>query len=273
MKRPLILVTGLDHSGTTILDLALGVSPKITGLGEALYMLEAGSKVTATRALSQGTHGDVMCSCQKTAATCPIWSQAPQYFEDYSISNTFPKLYRLAERTYPESAYILDSTPSSWRYLDRLSDFDLRVIRITRDVRSWSNSIQKRRNINAIKAYSRWRSRNTEISQALKKHNLDVFPVGYEELAMRPEKTLSLICDWLGVPFLPQMLSPGPHSTSHIVEGNIASRNKEQSATIRYDGSWMADTRNPVLKGALMWLCSRQNADLVYSNGVIRRKA
>ena len=40
MKQRLLLIRGLGHSGTTILDLALGAHPKITGLGEAVRLLE-----------------------------------------------------------------------------------------------------------------------------------------------------------------------------------------------------------------------------------------
>ena len=38
-KRRLLLIRGLGHSGTTILDLALGAHPQITGLGEAVRLL------------------------------------------------------------------------------------------------------------------------------------------------------------------------------------------------------------------------------------------
>ena len=39
-KQRLLLIRGLGHSGTTILDLALGAHPQITGLGEAVRLLE-----------------------------------------------------------------------------------------------------------------------------------------------------------------------------------------------------------------------------------------
>ena len=39
-KRWLLLIRGLGHGGTTILDLALGAHPQITGLGKAVSLLE-----------------------------------------------------------------------------------------------------------------------------------------------------------------------------------------------------------------------------------------
>ena len=36
----LLLIRGLGHSGSTILDLALGAHPNIVGLGEAVRVLE-----------------------------------------------------------------------------------------------------------------------------------------------------------------------------------------------------------------------------------------
>ena len=273
MKRLLILVTGLDHSGTTILDMALGVSPQITGLGEALYMLGAGEKVTATRAFSGGDLASVECTCRQSAANCAFWSQGSALFRDYSIGKTFPALHDIAMARFPETRFVLDSSPSSWRYLDQLDEFDLRVIRLTRDVRSWSASYRKRRKAGTIRSYRRWMSRNKEITRVLNEKALDVFRVGYEELALRPEDTLQRICDWLGVAFLPQMLQPGAHSGSHIVEGNVAGKSSVLSASIRYDGSWMAAPGHPFIEGLLMSLCKRQNNALVYRNKVIRRKA
>ena len=39
-KTGLLLIRGLGHSGTTMLDLALGAHPQIVGLGEAVRVLE-----------------------------------------------------------------------------------------------------------------------------------------------------------------------------------------------------------------------------------------
>ncbi len=38
-RLKLLLIRGLSHSGTTMLDLALGVHPQIIGLGEAMRIL------------------------------------------------------------------------------------------------------------------------------------------------------------------------------------------------------------------------------------------
>ena len=38
-RKTLLLIRGLSHSGTTILDLALGSHPRMIGLGEALRIL------------------------------------------------------------------------------------------------------------------------------------------------------------------------------------------------------------------------------------------
>ncbi|WP_370523173.1 hypothetical protein [Synechococcus sp. A15-60] len=52
--RPrLLLIRGLGHSGTTILDLALGAYPQLVGLGETARILERPAAGEEHRGLAQ----------------------------------------------------------------------------------------------------------------------------------------------------------------------------------------------------------------------------
>mgnify|MGYP001425511116 CR=1 FL=1 len=75
-RQRLLLIRGLGHSGTTILDLALGAHPSIVGLGEAVRILERPRPDEAQRGPAQlrgALRHERSCTCGKLAAECPVW--------------------------------------------------------------------------------------------------------------------------------------------------------------------------------------------------------
>ena len=69
----LLLIRGLGHSGTTMLDLALGAHPQIIGLGEAARILATPKPGDEHRGPSQlrGAIVERRCTCGAIAAECP----------------------------------------------------------------------------------------------------------------------------------------------------------------------------------------------------------
>ena len=71
----LVLIRGLGHSGTTILDLALGAHPKVVGVGEAARILSRPKLGEEHRgpAMLRGSHRyERRCTCGAIAAACPV---------------------------------------------------------------------------------------------------------------------------------------------------------------------------------------------------------
>ncbi|SMX43511.1 sulfotransferase family protein [Maliponia aquimaris] len=268
-RNPILLVVGVQHSGTTILDAALGVSPQIVGVGEALR-LTSGVKVGKL----QGAKGrQRLCTCGAAAEACPLWSQLLDHLpEDGDVRRHFPRVDAAARALSPEARYVLDSSPDGWRHLDALRDYDVRLIQITRDVRSWVASRRKSEGDNLVSAHLTWLRGVRTLDAAVSRSGLPRFRLGYEELAMRPRETLGKLCDWIGVPFDPAMLTPFGKTRSHIVTGNSAIRRPHLAASIRYDGSWMADMDWPIASGLLYGACARTNRRLVYGNDVLKRR-
>lgn len=268
-RNPILLVVGNQHSGTTILDAALGVSPAIVGVGETLRLC-AGINVGK---LVSATGRQRICTCRETAAECPLWSQVLDRIpENASVSEHFPMIDAAARALSPEVRFVLDSTPGGWRYLDQLGEFDVRIIQITRDVRSWVASRRKSVGDNLVSAHVTWWRGARDVESEITRRGLPRFRLGYEELAMRPRETLGLLCDWIGVPFVEEMLTPFGRTGSHIVTGNGSIRRPGLAASVRYDGSWMAAMDHPMLSALLYGLCARTNQRLVYSNGVLKRR-
>ena len=180
-RKPLLLVVGVQHSGTTILDAALGVSPAIVGVGEALR-LTAGINVGK---LVNATGRQRLCTCGTTAAECPLWSQILDRLpEDADVATHFPLVDAAARSLSAEVRYVLDSSPGGWKHLDSLGDFDLRIIQITRDVRSCVASRRKSRGDNLVSAHLAWLRGVRDLDAEISRRGLPRFRLGYEELAI-----------------------------------------------------------------------------------------
>ena len=97
-----------------------------------------------------------------------------------------------------------------------------------------------------------------------------VLRVGYEELALRPEFTLKLICKWLHLDYTQQMLRPGLYSNSHILLGKRVRQQSDRNQQIAYDASWLRDS-GLVFSAFLFSLpfITQMHRDLVYSNDAL----
>lgn len=91
MERPkVIFVAGLDLSGSTIFDMALGSIANIAGLGEADNILDPHK-----RAEGESQNGPISkqtCTCGAQGSSCPIWGPTLQFIEDHPES-TFAERY------------------------------------------------------------------------------------------------------------------------------------------------------------------------------------
>ena len=267
-RNKLILVVGAAHSGTTILDAALGVSPHVVGVGEALRLTEGGNP---------GHLGEAgaarVCTCGARAGDCPLWSALiPHLTSGVTVATHFPLVDAAARGLSSDVHYVLDSSPNALDYLDAFGAFDVRVLHVTRDVRSWVASRRRRKGDTLVSAHLAWLRTVTRIDATLTSSGLPQFRLGYEELALRPREVLGMICDWLDVRFDEGMLTPFGNTGSHIITGNSSIRNRRLAASIRYDGSWMASDDFPLASAFLSSLCARTNRRLVYSNDWLKRR-
>ena len=153
--------------------------------------------------------------------------------------------------------------------------FDLRVIHLVRDIRSWlpgrvRSDRGKGKNFSSFRNALRWIYVNKKFSNVFRRSGMPVLRVGYEELALRPEITLRLICEWLGLEFSAQMLSPGAYSKSHILLGNRVRWQGDRNQKIAYDGSWLACNKTSF--SSLLFsvpLVAKMHRSLVYSNNLL----
>ena len=187
-----------------------------------------------------------------------------------------------------EGAQALDSSATAW-VIDSYqgdftlpfepdSDLDIRVIHLTRDLRSWVHSRarsgrERGRWFPGLKPLLRWCWMNARHERLLQRCPHPVLRLGYEQLALDPEGTLGRICSWLGLEMSEQMLQPGQFSTSHVLSGNRMRFDPKRSASIRYDASWMA-APSGLAQAALgvPWVAAL-NRRLVYSADINSRSS
>ena len=279
-KQRLLLIRGLGHSGTTILDLALGAHPQITGLGEAVRLLEKPSAKDSHRGPAQ-LRGELRhqrhCTCGLVADACPVWGPILRWLPAHDEQSLANKLKHLLAVLAPSAGV---STKDSWVVESYQDDFvlpfledsalDIRVIHLTRDVRSWVHSRsrdgrQRGRWLPGLQPLLRWWRLSARHERQLQRCGKLVFRLGYEELALRPEQTLRRLCDWLELEFDPAMLAPVAQSGSHILSGNRVRFDAEKGAAILYDADWMTHGAG-IAQLALAWPpLAALNRRLVYS--------
>ena len=279
-KRRLLLIRGLGHSGTTILDLALGAHPQITGLGEAVRLLEKPADQDSHRGPAQ-LRGELRfkreCTCGLVADRCPVWGPILRWLPAHDDEPLLVKLKLLLDGMGDKSAasgsvsWVVESYQDDFSlpFLDDPS-LDIRVIHLTRDVRSWVHSRsrdgrQQGHWLPGLLPLLRWWRICARHERQLKCCGKRVFRLGYEELALRPEQSLRRLCEWLELEFEPVMLSPLQNSDSHILAGNRVRFDAKRSASILYDAQWMAAPSGVAQMALVVPWVAALNRRLVYS--------
>jgi hypothetical protein len=279
----LLLIRGLGHSGTTILDLALGTHPRMLGLGEAVRVLRTplpGEETRGPARLRAELKHERLCTCGRTAALCPIWGDLLTWLPEHDHLPLPDKLQQLLDQVDRHSSqqgreisWVVESYQDDLQLpLGVLPDLEVRVVFLVRDVRSWVHSRardaqRKGQAFPALRSLARWWWVNRRFERELRSCGKPVFVLGYEQLALDPERALTRLCSWLGLEFTPAMLQPGGASNSHLLAGNRLRFDPEKSRRIRYDASWLQGAVWPA-SPALLWPgLARLNRRLVYSDG------
>lgn len=281
--RKLLLIRGLGHSGTTILDLALGAHPSILGLGEGVRIIQkpaAGKELSGPAQLRQELRNQRLCTCGLTAAQCPVWSDVLEWLPRNDHLSLSDKLRYLLDRVdrftrerNREIEWIVDSSQEDLELpLEEFPDLEIRVVFLVRDVRSWVHSrardaARRGKRLPRLRTLARWTNGNLRFERELRRCDKPVFLLGYEQFALDPERYLGRLCEWLGLDFTPEILHPDGSSNSHIIAGNQMRLNPEKSKRVRYDEKWLQDAIWPASLALLFSPFASMNRRLVYSEG------
>jgi len=279
----LLLIRGLGHSGTTILDLILGSHSRMLGLGEAVRILEPirpGDEQRGPAQLRLELRHTRRCTCGATAAQCPLWGPLLEWLPGHDERPIGDKLQRLLAQVQALSP---TAQPISWAVDSYQSDLEVpllplpgvevRMIHLVRDVRSWVHSRaggSRSAPGAAWRSLARWARTNAQVAEVLRRSGQPVFQLGYEELALAPEAALRKLCSWLELDYEPTMLSPAQTiEGSHILSGNRMRFDPSRSSAIRYDGKWLSGSHPWIGLAAQLPPLQAMNRRLVYSNQLL----
>lgn len=255
MGSKIIYIAGLGHSGSTILDMSLGTLPGVVGLGELKTLMDDHSRAR---------HYTSICSCGKKATECIVWKDVPSLLEGKKDNpKKIETILDLLKRKFGDVT-LVDSSKNSYGYLKYLHEnHDLRLIYLTRDLRSWSYSRHLSTGKPIIYFFLRWVMENIKLRLQIREMGIRPMKAGYEELALFPEHILKRIAAFADLKYSDSMLTPGL-TNSHIISGNVARADALKRMHWRYDPRWML-SRRILLLSPLFLLFHRMNRRLVFS--------
>lgn len=264
-----LYIAGLGHSGSTVLDMALGCHPKMVGLGEVIKIVQAPPCELASQNFTK-----IVCSCGENMEGCDFWSGAKERLlrvPAMDINRKYELLLKYFFEKYGDDVVLVDSSQKRAGYLNYLNDSsELYVVFLVRDLRSWIYSRHTRTNLSMTRFAYQWIVRNVRIKRFLKRNKFNFMTVGYEEVALYPEFLLEKICAFVGLAFDRQMLEPG-RTSSHVIRGNRARGDKELMRRFFYDARWLTSTKLSAL-GSLLFPLMVWNRKNVYGN-IIKGKS
>ena len=118
----LLLIRGLGHSGSTILDLALGAHSSIVGLGKRFACSKSRGWVNPIRARS--SYGGALrcerrCTCGATAGMCPVCGPVLTWLPEHDDRPLLEKVDRLiAPLTSGSARWLVESFQADEQLLD-----------------------------------------------------------------------------------------------------------------------------------------------------------
>jgi len=274
----LLYIASLPHSGSTLLNLLVGNSPQMIGLGgidRATKMLvESPEKTQASE-----------CSCGSIVRDCRYWGSVAARLAKGDTTKRIDR-YRVAleefESTFGTSMLPVDSSKIKEPIIDLAAakdlDLDLRVVHLAKDFRTAViSAIDTKRRKNAtkspgaylaLKAAHKWLRENGKLERCLKQNNVEHFNLGYEELCLNFNYAFGALCEFAGADHDPHQSLRINDSTSHLFIGNRM-RNQSEKAELRYDYRWFS-RREWMAPAVLLPLVYRGNAKWVYTGSGIK---
>ena len=247
----IVFIAGLEHSGTTILDVLVGGGTGAVALGEVSSFINSETRGSF---LSRFGHFEDahLCSCGKRHDECLVWSDVVRYISENPTSDLVMRYRKVAEsveRNFGTDLMLSDSSKSIGALGTVLEvaqgrpGTEVRILLAVKDVRSFVSSMTQVRKLNVrgqFSCFRWWRGGNAQFLSFLETSGIPYHVVLYEALCLRTRLTIKGIREFLGVKG--EDCVDGPQlrharERAHICAGNadMVFRNRDE---IRYDCRW-----------------------------------
>lgn len=250
MNKPtIILIVGLGHSGSTILERALSAYTDSVGLGE-VGLTFRDYKAHGFQAFRKP------CTCEESIENCPVWSFISNY--DNKDTSLFEFLNHTVKSTHCN--VIIDSSKHITQYdkykvLEKNGQVDLYTILLVRDYRAWCTTRKFKliKNETGCIAYImrswKWMIGYIKMMMHLRSSSHNYLMISYDIFAKSPSIVLSKIRSYANLPAADVLVdSMIPVVNQHAMRGNGMRFNDNENRIIRYSDSWRSDWRTRYLK-------------------------
>lgn len=244
-SQRLIFIGGLTHSGSTLLDILLGRTQNLIGIGEVVPLL--------THSTSKLQEHDRLCSCGSAISECIFWSHVSNHCRarsNQSFKDMYLSLLAIFVEVFGQDKIPVDSSKSvrALRLLSSVPGLDITMIHLIRDVRAWLISRKdvetRRRREGNPETTARWQRTplgrflvwyygNRRLIHFAEAQGLRRVQVSYEGLALRTDEVMTRLMEALGTSLIGH-----PSEQSHVLLGNRM-RVSESSPVVRYDYRWL----------------------------------
>ena len=243
-----VYIAGLEHTGSTVLEMLLSCHPRVCGLGEVTKWTQPARVAERLPRLEKLT-----CSCGQPIPDCPLWKNHVQGLQAGgagSAVDNYLRLLDVAEQAMGADVIWCDSSKSSAGLLDWLQTWQRRgvakdqllVVHITKDARNWVASQKRRYGLGFLGTYGRfslWKTANRQIAEVARREGLACLDLGYEALCFEFEASVERLRAALQLPS-GEPMHDLRNSQGHIGAGN-PTRIRPRSRFLRYDHSWFFD--------------------------------
>jgi hypothetical protein len=227
-RFPILFISGVGHSGSTLLGSLLNGHPDCAFSGETARMVQA-----------QGP-----CSCGVELAECELWKPLLPLLTGRDIDDLAmltPEFYERVRERFGAKVLVDSSKTLAWRMRRSLRSpwrgASVGYIWLVRDSRGVMASHYRSRSgkpvSSVIGRHIKWIKRWDRFMARIGDQGITVF---YEDLCSDPRRELERICAFMRIPFDEAMLRPADHQR-HDAVSNIQSYMGRGNA-IRLDERW-----------------------------------
>ncbi len=246
IKKKIIYVLGLSHSGSTELGFRLSEETGGLAIGESFNVFN--------RRVNTDEGVDCVCSCGFGLNECVVWGKFLSLCKDRNLLKEevnveyLSMMYELFLSTLDSSDKIIIDTSKKTvmlpvlKLLKEKGIIDYKIIFLVRDVRGWSLSDKKSRARTNRKVFPiiyhmrAWRKGNLEIKNFLENTKEDFLITGYERFMFNYVVTRREIFNFLGLDIVKNKYGKSKH---HIAYSNRM-KTKRDSRDIEYNSEWMS---------------------------------
>ncbi|MFT7034894.1 MAG: hypothetical protein ACJA2S_003414 [Cyclobacteriaceae bacterium] len=159
-----------------------------------------------------------LCSCRTNVNKCIFWSKV---FNQWKMcqNHDVKKAYKIVISTFSNyygDKILVDSSKyfSALQIFIEMSEFKLFVVHLMKDVRAFSvfkndRIREKKGKVNSfkiLKLFRTWYKFNVKMQQYLGTNDIKSSQIGYEEICLSPQLSMSLLCCNLDIAFEENMI-------------------------------------------------------------------